>query len=243
MTVGTFTTAFAARPLAATGIMVLQVQEAPNLMTPQEAPVNLQGYEAAIDRLTADGLVDPGRVGLIGFSRTGYYTLEALTKASNKFAAATIAESDFLGYMQQLLGVDINADNTAKKEGVAIYGSPPFGIGLKTWLQEAPAFALDKVVAPVRIEVHNSYSLLCTWELYAALRLQDKPVDLIQLPDAVHIVAKPLERLASEQGDVDWFDFWLNGHEDSDPAKAEQYARWRELRKLQDQEQAAKRPN
>ena len=235
MTVGTFTTAFAARPLAATGIMVLQVQEAPNLSTPQEAPVNLLGYEAAIDRLTADGFVDPGRVGLIGFSRTGYYTLEALTKSSKKFAAATIADSDFLGYMQQLLGVDINADDTIKKEGVAIYGSPPFGTGLKTWLREAPAFALDKVVAPVRIEVHNSYSLLYTWEVYAALRLQNKPVDLIQLPNAVHIVAKPLERLASEQGDVDWFNFWLNAYEDPDPKKDEQYARWRQLRKLQEQ--------
>ena len=60
-------------------------------------------------------------------------------------------------------------------------------------------------------------------------------MDLIQLPNAAHIIAKPLERLASEQGDVDWFDFWLNGDEDPDPTKAGQYARWRELRKLQEQ--------
>ncbi len=32
---------------------------------------------------------------------------------------------------------------------------------------------------------------------------------------------------------VDWFRFWLQGYEDPDPAKAEQYKRWRELRKLQ----------
>ena len=235
MTVGTFTTAFAARPLAAIGIVVLQTQEATDLMTPHEASVNLQGYEAAIDHLAADGLVDAERVGLIGFSRTGYYALEALTKSPKKFAAATIADSDFLGYMQQLLGVDINAQNSFRKEGIAIYGSVPFGSGLKTWLQEAPAFALDKILAPVRIEVHNSHSLLFNWEVYAALRIQDKPVDLIQLPNAAHIIAKPLERLASEQGDVDWFDFWLNGDEDPDPTKAGQYARWRELRKLQEQ--------
>ena len=67
------------------------------------------------------------------------------------------------------------------------------------------------------------------------MRIQDKPVDLIQLPDAVHIVTKPLERPASEQGDVDWFDFWLRGEENPDPAKAEQYARWRELRNQQQQ--------
>jgi len=30
---------------------------------------------------------------------------------------------------------------------------------------------------------------------------------------------------ASQQGNVDWFRFWLKGEEDPDPAKAEQYAR------------------
>jgi hypothetical protein len=33
---------------------------------------------------------------------------------------------------------------------------------------------------------------------------------------------------------VDWFCFWLKGFEDPDPARAEQYRRWRELRKLRD---------
>jgi hypothetical protein len=39
--------------------------------------------------------------------------------------------------------------------------------------------------------------------------------------------------MISQQGNVDWFCFWIKGEEDPDPAKAEQYARWRELRKLQ----------
>ncbi|HWY54131.1 MAG TPA: prolyl oligopeptidase family serine peptidase [Terriglobales bacterium] len=230
MSVGTFTTAFAARPLAATGMLVLQIQDASDLLgTPREASVNVQGYESAIDHLVADDLVDPERVGLIGFSRSGYYALEALTKTPDLFAAATIADSDFMGYMQRLLGVDLAGD-WPKKDGIAIYGSQPFGEGLKTWMQMAPAFNLDKVVAPVRIEVHDLSTVLMNWEVYAGLRLQNKPVDLIQLPDAAHVVTKPRDRLASEQGDVDWFDFWLNAHEDRDPAKAEQYERWRSFR-------------
>jgi hypothetical protein len=44
---------------------------------------------------------------------------------------------------------------------------------------------------------------------------------------------KPRERLVAQQGLVDWFLFWLKDEEDPDPAKAEQYARWRELRKMQ----------
>jgi hypothetical protein len=33
---------------------------------------------------------------------------------------------------------------------------------------------------------------------------------------------------------LEWLDFWLRDKEDPDPAKAEQYKRWRELRKLQE---------
>jgi len=39
--------------------------------------------------------------------------------------------------------------------------------------------------------------------------------------------------MTSQQGAVDWLSFWLKGEEDPDPAKAEQYKRWHELRKLQ----------
>lgn len=34
---------------------------------------------------------------------------------------------------------------------------------------------------------------------------------------------------------VDWFRFWLQDYEDPDPTKAEQYACWHELRKMQQQ--------
>ena len=234
MTVGAFRTAFAARPIAATGMVVLQVEDRSDvLLGPDEARLNVEGFETAIDSLATAGLIDPEKVGLIGFSRTGYHTLDALTKVPTRFAAATIADSDFLGYMQRLIGVDNDPSDALKQEGIAIYGSQPFGAGLKKWLEAAPAFNLDKVLAPVRIEVHDLASLVSDWELYASLRLQGKPVDMIQLPDACHEVAKPLERLASEQGDVDWFRFWLKGEEDPDPVKVSQYARWRELRKLQ----------
>ena len=50
--------------------------------------------------------------------------------------------------------------------------------------------------------------------------------------------ANPRLRLASESIHVDWFRFWLKGEEDTDPAKAEQYKRWRELRKLQEENDA-----
>ena len=46
-----------------------------------------------------------------------------------------------------------------------------------------------------------------------------KPVDLIYIPDAQHILQKPKQRYASQQGNVDRFRFWLPGYEDPDLAK------------------------
>jgi hypothetical protein len=51
-----------------------------------------------------------------------------------------------------------------------------------------------------------------------------------------HILVQPAQRYVSQQSAIDWFDFWLNDHEDPDDKKAEQYSRWRELRKLHTEE-------
>ena len=63
-------------------------------------------------------------------------------------------------------------------------------------------------------------------EVITGLSRLNKPVELLYIPGGVHVLEKPWDRIASQQGDVDWFCFWLNGEEDPDPAKAEQYARW-----------------
>ena len=67
-----------------------------------------------------------------------------------------------------------------------------------------------------------------------------RPVELIYLPDAVHILVKPWERLTSQQGDVDWFCFWLKGEKDEDPEKREEYERWLEMRERQFRDNASR---
>ena len=46
-------------------------------------------------------------------------------------------------------------------------------------------------------------------------------------PEGGHGLEMPRERFASQEATVDWMSFWLQGYEDPDPAKAEQYKRWR----------------
>ena len=103
------------------------------------------------------------------------------------------------------------------------------------WLKRSPGFNLDKVAAPLLVVGAGPSSLLYMWQPYAALSYLHKPVDLIMLNTREHVLTNPTVRMASQGGSVDWFRFWLQDYEDPDPAKVAQYARWRKLRKLQEE--------
>lgn len=226
---GASTTAFAAQELAAAGIVVLQFRDCPIRGTPEEGPCQVAGYESAVRILAADGLVDPGRVGIIGFSRTCYYVLEALTTSALRFKAAAITDGVNQGYLQYLINVDGDSSNSTAHEADAMIGMAPFGAGLYQWLRQSPEFNLDKVATPLEV-VATRQQVLQMWEPYAALRYLHKPVELLVLNSDEHVFSNPAERAASQGGTVDWFRFWLKEEEDPDSAKSAQYARWRGLR-------------
>ena len=73
------------------------------------------------------------------------------------------------------------------------------------------------------------------WQPFAGLRYLKKPVELVMINTDEHVITNPVERLASQGLSVEWFRFWLSGEEDPDPAKAEQYKRWRGLKKMQEE--------
>jgi dipeptidyl aminopeptidase/acylaminoacyl peptidase len=230
---GLFPTAFAARALAAAGIVVLQVGERCPTATPYEGPCAVSGYEAAANQLISEGLVDSEKIGIIGFSRTCFYVMETLTNSSIHLRAASITDGVMEDYLQYMIAIDF-ARNTIGNDYDSLIGAPPFGEGLQQWLKRSPGFKLDKINAPLLVVGEGAISVLSMWQPYAGLRYLHKPVDLILLNTDEHVLTNPAVRMASQGGSVDWFRFWLQDYEDPDPAKAEQYQRWRQLRKLQD---------
>jgi dipeptidyl aminopeptidase/acylaminoacyl peptidase len=228
---GAFPTAFAAQELAAAGIMVLQLRDCPVRLTPEEGPCNVEGYESAVQQLDSDGLIDPNNVGIIGFSRSCYYVMKALTESKVEFKAASITDGVTEGYVQYMTSVDAGA-NAVSHEADAMIGSSPFGQGLQQWLKESPEFNMHKVTTPLQVVALGHFSLLFMWEPYAALRYLNKPVDLMLLNTGEHVLTNPQARMSSQGSTLDWFRFWLQHEEDPDPAKREQYARWRRLREL-----------
>ncbi len=226
---GPWSSAFAAQPLAAKEIIVLQVgssadpaENAKYSHTPEEAPRQMAAYEGAIDYLEGRGLIDRSRVGIIGFSRTVFYVAYTLTHSKYHFTAATLADGFDAGYVNLMLGGGM--------DDVAANGGLPFGPSLFSWMKNSPGFNLDKVNAAVRLEYYGRGGFLGGWQSFAGLTLLKKRVDFVWLPYGMHLLVKPWERLVSQQGNVDWFNFWLNGTDDPDPLKSAEYERWKKLR-------------
>lgn len=55
----------------------------------------------------------------------------------------------------------------------------------------------------------------------------------------VTCLVKPWGRLVLSGENLEWFDFWLNGHESGNRKEAGQYVRWRQLRVLLRKERPA----
>jgi hypothetical protein len=219
---------YVAQPLSGKGMFVLQMDDIKDLRSgPAEVRAYSAAYESAVDELSSQGLVDAARVGISGFSRTGWHVLYALTHSSLEFAAALVSDNMDGSYFQGTL-----------IPGMEVYelGASPYGRGLEKWLNDSPAFSADRMRTPLRMEreeVFNVPNLLANWEMFSRLRQLGHPVEYYIVPDVLHgshTQQNPHQLLASEEGAVDWFDFWLNGHESDDPSKKDRYKRWRTMR-------------
>lgn len=222
------------RLLAQHDVLVLQlnIEGDDESSTPREAPLRAAAFEHAARYLIEQGLADPQRVGLIGFSRNGFFVEYALTHSDFPYAAAIVVDYFDAGYMAHTL---IGYDSSGKDVNDGV----PYGDALRRWLEHAPAFNADRVRTPL-LQIEQSRGLLGVlihWEMFSRLRYLKKPVEFWVMPNAeygVHNTQNPQHLIALQTRVMDWFRFWLNREESADPLKSEQYDRWRALRELQE---------
>jgi hypothetical protein len=60
----------------------------------------------------------------------------------------------------------------------------------------------------------------------------NKPVEMIIFADEGHIKNQPKHRYEIYQRNLDWFNFWLQGKEDTASEKRQQYMRWRSMQEI-----------
>jgi dipeptidyl aminopeptidase/acylaminoacyl peptidase len=222
-------TGVAAQALANRGFLVLQMNLLPmnetwdNWITSEhEGPFWVEAFESAVSHLSSLGLIDPRRVGLEGFSRTCYHVKYELAFGHLHIAAAAVSDGVDFGYIQAITG-------SAYAYAPVYNGALPVGEGLKRYLQSAPTFQADHIDTPLRLEAIAD-RVSGEWEMYSLLQMRGVPTEMFYYPDGLHELQKPREQLHSQEGNTDWFDYWINGHEDPSPDKKSQYDRWDRLK-------------
>src|SRR5260370_26692114 len=101
-------------------------------------------WESAVKTLDAQGLIDSNKVGIIGFSRTGWYTEFILAHSKVHFRAATVADN-----VQYSLGEYwLSHDASTIKSYDLTYGGPPYGATLKNWRDHSVSFQLEHILNP-----------------------------------------------------------------------------------------------
>jgi dipeptidyl aminopeptidase/acylaminoacyl peptidase len=176
------------------------------------------GLDAAMKRAN----IDPQRVGSGGVSHGTFIPLLMMQRSNRIAALATSGGSwNALEYHFAKL-------------------SEPFGEQAPSMWPEDPAYwkpidlayNLDQVEAPILFHIPDS-EMIGSGVLIRRMTDARLPYDAYVFPDELHEKWQSAHRLAVYNRNLDWFRFWLQDVEDPNPAKAEQYTRWRKLRELQ----------
>jgi len=179
----------------------------------------------ALDLVAARGLIDEKRVGIGGLSQGSGNPLYMLTKV-DRIAAVSIAG----GYMGPWIYYATTPGGQPRSD--AEWCPAPIGDGLKWWNPIDVAQHVDKINAPILFNIPDQ-EIEANTTLIRHLDDAHKPYDAYVFPSEYHEKWQSAHRQAIYRRNLDWFRFWLQDYEDPDLAKAEQYQRWRELRRLQ----------
>jgi hypothetical protein len=191
----------------------------------------VNGIEGLIDALDERGIVDRTRVALVGFSRTGMYVHTFLAFSDYPVAVATVADSIAMTPSCYSGAYGLPYPSMLEFESPNQMGAPFWGeTGIRSWQERSYLFHLDRIGAPIRYEVHAAPHLY-NWDVFAIMKRMGRPVEMISFPRGAHNLVTPLERLTSQQGNVDWILFWLMGIRNASPLDDTQYERWSALRR------------
>lgn len=214
--------------LVEAGFAVACINAAPSGES-QDALLSYQLAQASIEALVAklgrEGVIDPKRVAMGGFSFGSEATMWMLAR-TKLIRAASIASPQIepaYYWMNAMRGRDQPALLAS------VWGLGPPGTTAERWKLVSPAASSDKVDAPLLMQLSEQEARLDP-ELHARLSRTGVPVELYAFPDEAHFKVQPLHQYHAMKRNLDWFRYWMLGEVDPDPAKVRQYERWNALK-------------
>src|SRR3546814_814359 len=215
-------------PLASSGIAALCVNYYRPSRVNRDAAVDYDigrvSVETIAEILIDRGLVDRGAIGMGGLSYGSEITIWTAAHSDLLAAASATSPSATPTWYWSMALLEGWPEAAMKSWRL---GSP-----LETpdrWRQISPAYFSERIKAPLLMQMAEE-EYRAALDYYVPMVRAGAAVEMYAFPQAGHWKFLPRQKLASYERDLDWFRFWLQGFEDKDLRKAEQYARWRVMR-------------
>ncbi len=183
----------------------------------------LSVLNAGIDQLERMVVIDVTKVGITGLSDGGETVGFALVTEPTRFAAAAASWIAYSPSVYFMMGPKFQGLLSTWGLGF------PRGPAADQWQRVSLALNARTVETPLLIQVSDQ-ELLPEAETVASLREYGKPVEMYVFPGEAHVKTRPQHRYHIYRRNLQWFQFWLQGVEASDPVDERQYERWRALR-------------
>lgn len=220
--------------LAADGFAVLCVNANNAVgMEPNDLPFagyngQLHSYEAIVNRLATEGLVDRSRVGFAGHSATSM--VGALAVSTGKLFQAVVIGTGITTDPATYMFTEPTTDSW-RKGMLEFFKMPHPSIDMKPWEKVSPALNASRIEAPLLIQpAENEYHLAL--QLFSGIQHAKGTVDMYVYPNEGHLFGRePAHQFWRNQRSIDWFSFWLMGKSRQSPETASQFAYWEQLRK------------
>ncbi len=171
----------------------------------RENDIEVIDIRTGIDALVRDGIADPDRIGVMGWSNGGFLTNSMITSAPGLFKAAS-SGAGVLDQVIQWATEDTPGHVINYMEGLP-WEKP------EAYVKGSPLYKLHKVKTPTLIHVGGSdprVPAAHSRALYRALyHYLDIPVELVVYPGEGHGLSTYENRLAKMKWDLAWFDKYL----------------------------------
>lgn len=195
----------------------------------------LATVDAAVETVDRMGVADMSRLGFYGWSTGGFL---------GQFAGA------HRGYFKAIAVGECRDVNPATYQAAGMRNLLPTYVNLYGGLLDrgtlaayeefAPAMNVHRMTAPMLHEFGGGRGAVAV-QLFMLQRTAGLPAELVFYDGQDHQFESPRAILASMNRKLDWFNYWMLGKEDPDPAKAEQYVRWRKMKTAWEKTKATRR--
>lgn len=183
-----------------------------------------------IDYLIGAGIADPTRLAISGHSHGGWLAPLVMT-SSRRFRAGSFAEGvgNAIVMYEMLDGLtNRRTHDVLLSDGKSLYENP------QRYIDLSPSLHFEGLETAVMFEAGAKSLAVMMLGFSKAAQFAGMPTEFVVYPQTGHNIVLPRLKKESAERNLDWFRFWLLDEEDPDPAKVEQYERWRKMRDEQE---------